>query len=117
MPVKMGKEEVLISPLFGHAKHFAFVDKEGIEIIKNPHDGGAEVAQWLIDEGVQAILTHHIGIKPFTILTQAGIACYYVGEGKVHIEEAVEAFKRGDLLQITDENVHLFTKHAHNSRH
>ncbi len=117
MPVKTAKADTAISPLFGHAKYFAFVDDEKIEIMKNPFDGGADVARWLADEGVQAVLTHHIGVKPFALLSQHGIACYYVGEGRVSIEEALKAFKKGELLEITDANVDQFARHTHKHAH
>ena len=51
IPVKTNKENPALSPLFGKAKWFAFVDIDGkIEIKKNLCNGGAEVIRWLAQE-------------------------------------------------------------------
>ena len=64
MPVKTAKQDTAISPLFGHAKYFAFVQNGKIEIKQNPHDGGVAVVEWLLNEGVDVVITQHIGLKP-----------------------------------------------------
>ncbi|WP_187647726.1 NifB/NifX family molybdenum-iron cluster-binding protein [Nitrosophilus labii] len=111
LPVKFDKENPPISPLFGHAKYFAFIEDNNIEIKPNPYDGGIKVVEWLLDNGVDTVITQHIGLKPFVILSKEEIKCYYPGEGRVLVKDAVESFKKGNLEQINENNIEKFIRH------
>ena len=113
MPVKMNRKDSAISPLFGHAKWFAFVDGENILIKQNPFDGGVAVVEWLLDEGVDVVITQHIGYKPFTLLQKMDIDVYYPGDGRVTIEGAMECLDQKNCDKITLENIEKFTRHKH----
>ena len=113
IPVKFNKENSPISPLFGHAKYFAFADNEDIKIEENPYDGGIEVVKWLLDKEANIIITQHIGLKPFVLLHNKGVKCYFAGEGRVLIEDVIKNFKNINLEEITQENIEKFAKHQH----
>jgi predicted Fe-Mo cluster-binding NifX family protein len=113
MPVKMNKEDSAISPLFGHAKYFAFIEDDKISIEKNPFDGGIDVIRWLLEEGVNIVITQHIGLKPFLILKEHNVKCYFPGEGRVTIKEALEKLKSGDIEEINEGNIERFLRHKH----
>ncbi len=111
IPVKFNKENPPISPLFGHAKWFAFVEDEKVTIEENPYDGGIAVVDWLLHRGVDTIVTQHIGQKPFMLLHKEGVKLYYPGDGRVLLNEAIEALKQGTLEEINEENVAQFARH------
>ncbi|BCD67278.1 NifB/NifX family molybdenum-iron cluster-binding protein [Nitratiruptor sp. YY09-18] len=108
MPVKTNKEDTAISPLFGHAKYFAFIDENGnVTIEKNPANGGGQVVAWLAQKGVDRVITQHIGRKPYLLLEKAGIACFYPGDGRISIKEALAA----NLEPINQANIDKFVRH------
>ncbi len=111
MPVKTAKEDTAISPLFGHAKYFAFAKDGKIVIEKNPYDGGTAVVDWLLDKGVDVVVTQHIGLKPYILLAQNGVECYYPGEGRVIVKEALENMDK--MEKITESNIEKFARHSH----
>ena len=115
MPVKTNKEDSAISPLFGHAKWFAFVQNGDVQIVKNPHDGGTAVVEWLLDQGVDVVLTQHIGLRPYVLLADAGVEVYYPGEGRITISQALECYQKHQCESITQANISKFTRHSHKS--
>jgi predicted Fe-Mo cluster-binding NifX family protein len=113
IPLKMNKIESAISPMFGHAKWFAFVSDDGeIEIERNPYDGGMPVVEWLLGKGVRTIVTSHIGAGPFRFFLQQGIRAYHPGEGRVVLIEALDGLRDGRLMEITPENIAQFALHS-----
>ncbi len=113
IPLKTNKNMPAISPLFGHAKWFAFIDGDEIQIERNFFDGGREVANWLLENGIDTVITQHIGYNPFMILKQNNVKCFYPGDGRIIFSEAVDALREGKLTEITEENIENFTRHAH----
>ncbi len=91
---------------FGRAPYFVFVDADTlqmIEAVENPFAGqmsgvGIQVAQWMADKGIQAVITGNVGPKAFEGLRMAGIPVYNAPQGSV--KQAVEALKRGQLQQL-----------------
>ncbi len=118
IPLKMNKIESAISPMFGHAKWFAFVSDDGdIEILKNPYDGGMPVINWLLQNGVDTIVTSHIGAGPFRFLLDQGVRAYHPGEGRVVLIEALDKLREGQLMPITMENIAQFAQHGGGHHH
>ncbi|SMC08827.1 NifB/NifX family molybdenum-iron cluster-binding protein [Nitratiruptor tergarcus] len=111
VPVKFQRDNPPLSPLFGHAKWFAFIDDGKITIETNPHDGGLAVVEWLLHRGVDAVITQHIGIKPFALLSQNGVAIFYPGEGRILLSDALEGFRKGNLQAIDQNNIEKFVRH------
>ncbi|HIP63077.1 MAG TPA: dinitrogenase iron-molybdenum cofactor [Archaeoglobus profundus] len=108
-----------VSDVFGRAVSFTIVEvKNGeiknIEILKNEfavRGGGAGVAtsQFLIDKGVEVVLTGNIGPNALSVLNSAGVKVYRAGGLKV--KEAIEKFLRGELEQITSPSEPKFGRH------
>ena len=117
MPVKTAKADTVLSPFFGHAKYFAFIEEGKRRIVSNPHDGGVSVAEWLLDEGVDLVITQHIGLKPFALLAYNGVQCFYPGEGRITIDDAIDLLQRGHCEPITEQNIDKFIRHNHNHHH
>ncbi|WP_281951857.1 NifB/NifX family molybdenum-iron cluster-binding protein [Nitrosophilus kaiyonis] len=113
IPVKFNKENPPISPLFGHAKYFAFIKDNEIKIEENPYDGGVQVVNWLLEKEVDVIITQHIGLKPFVLLHNEGVKCYFGGDGRILLKDAIENFKKGNLEEINEENIEKFARHQH----
>jgi predicted Fe-Mo cluster-binding NifX family protein len=78
------------SAVFGRCPSFVFVDTETLafEALSNPavsQGGGAGVqaAQFVLNEGAQAVLTGNLGPKAFDGLVAAEVQGYLVPEGTV----------------------------------
>jgi len=114
IPLKMNKAESAVSPLFGHAKWFAFIDETGnVQIEANPYDGGMPVIEWMLSKGVDTIVTQHIGAGPFRFLLQQGVRAWYPGEGRITLPEAMKKLADGEMEAITPENIERFARHRH----
>ncbi len=113
MPVKRQGENPPLTTVFGKAKWFAFIDENGsVEIRENPYAGaGPKTVVWLIEEGVDRIVTQHIGGNPFMILKEAGVRLYYPGEGRLSVQEALQRLQEERCEEITIDNVMRFTHH------
>ena len=113
MPVKMNKQNPPLTTVFGKAKWFAFADDGGtVEIRENPYAGaGPKTVSWLVDAGVDTVVTQHIGGNPFMIMKDAGIRIFYPGEGRILVDEVLEKMRNGGLEEITVDNIMRFTQH------
>jgi len=98
-----------VSDVFGRTLSFTIVDVRNgeirnFEIVKNEfamRGGGAGVAvsQFLIDKGVNAVVTGNIGPNALDILTSAGVKVYR-GSGLI-VKDAVKKLVRRELEEIT----------------
>lgn len=98
------------SPVFGRCPIFLFVDTESLafEAVENPAvsaGGGAgiQAAQFVIQQGAQAVLSGNVGPNAYQVFSAAGIHIYQHGEDTVR--QAVEAFKAGRLQESGGANV------------
>ena len=98
------------SPVFGRCPTYVFVDTETLEFeaVPNPamnQAGGAgiQAAQFVVNQGAQAVLTGNLGPNAFGVLQAAGVPGYLVGEGTVR--QAVEAHQSGQLQPLAGANV------------
>ena len=98
-----------VSDVFGRAVSFTIVEIENgeiknVEVVRNDfavRGGGAGVAvsQFLIDRGVEVVLTGNVGPNALTVLNSAGVKVYRAGG--LSVKEAIEKFLKGELEQIT----------------
>ncbi len=98
-----------VSEVFGRAVSFTIVDIENgdvknVEVVRNDfavRGGGAGVAvsQFLVDKGVNAVITGNIGPNALAVLSSAGVKVY--NGGGLKVKEAIEKFVRGELEEIT----------------
>jgi len=119
VPVKTNSENPALSPLFGKAKWFAFVDKDGvIQIEAFPLQGGHAVAKFLLDHNVKTVLFHHMGNTPFDIMQEVGIECYYHDATRVILGELLKKFHTNQLIKVTKANESQFIEeHSHDHHH
>jgi len=102
------------SPIFGRCPIYLLVDTETMlfEAMPNPamnQGGGAgiQAAQFVVNQGAQAVLSGNLGPNAFDVLEAAGIPVYLVPEGTVG--QAVEAFKAGHIQRMSGANVAAHT--------
>jgi predicted Fe-Mo cluster-binding NifX family protein len=98
------------SPVFGRCPTYILVDTATGEsrALPNPamnQGGGAgiQAAQYVVEQGAQAVLTGNLGPNAFDVLQAAGIPAYMVSEGTVR--QAVEAYKAQCLQPMGSANV------------
>jgi predicted Fe-Mo cluster-binding NifX family protein len=98
------------SPRFGRCPTFVFVETETMvfEAVPNPAasaSGGAgiQAAQFVVEQGAEAVLTNNVGPNAMEVLQAAGIPVYVISGGVVR--EVVDAYKAGQLELATGANV------------
>lgn len=94
--------DALTSPVFGRCPIYVFVDTKTMqfEAVKNPAiaaGGGAgiQAAQFIIEQGAQAVVTGNVGPNASNVFQAANVPVYLFGGGTVR--KAVEAYKAGGL--------------------
>lgn len=119
IPVKTNKQNPALSPLFGKAKWFAFVDAKGdIRIEAFSDQGGHAVAKFLLDRDVKTVLFHHMGNTPFDIMQEVGIKCYYHDATRVELDELLRKFHNSELVEVTKANEdNYIEEHTHGQGH
>lgn len=103
------KEEV--DPRFGRANHFLLVDSETMDFqvaenhqsLNLPQGAGIQAAQNVANHAPVVVLTGNCGPKAFKTLKAAGIKVVVGVSGK--IEDAIQAYLRGDFEHAKDANV------------
>jgi len=71
--------------------------------LKSIQLSGTQVAQNLVDIGVEVVLVQHIGPNAFKILKAYDIKVFLVK--KQTVQEAIESFKANELKEIDQPNV------------
>ncbi len=130
IPIKTNSEQGVLAPLFGKAKYFALIDQQGsVKIHHNGRDGGVRVAHWLKGLGVSALITNHLGEKPFHTLAKEGIKVYFAGTERQRIDEVLARFKENALEEVSllnymkllgeghEEGSHEDHEHTHDHSH
>jgi predicted Fe-Mo cluster-binding NifX family protein len=93
---------------FGHAAYFTIVDIDdagqinSVESLKNVDPdavGCGGVIDFVISQGVDAILTVGMGMPPFTRFTNAGVAVYSERETP-NVGDVVARFARGEVARM-----------------
>ena len=94
-----------VDPRFGRAKFFAIVDTETNEFtcadnsqnLSAAQGAGIQAGRNVVELGVSAVITGHVGPKAFATLQAGGVSVYNGASGTV--TEALEQFKAGTLSQ------------------
>jgi len=102
--------DAAVSPVFGRCPFYLFVDTESMEFsaVANPAMGasggaGIQAAQFVVEQGAQAVLTGNVGPNAMDVLNAAGVGVYPVVEATVR--EAVEAFRAESLPKVAEATV------------
>jgi len=92
-----------MDPRFGRAAHFVFVDTGTMQMesMANPNvtamgGAGIQSAQMVAEQGVQVVITGHLGPNAASALAAAGIQVVLGVQGMT-VREAVEALKAGKI--------------------
>jgi predicted Fe-Mo cluster-binding NifX family protein len=90
---------------FGRAQYFIIYDDstQQHESFENPNLGGlggvgVQSGQLMEEQGVQAVITGHVGPNAFATLNAAGIEVYAGAAGS--IQDALDSFKAGKLQKV-----------------
>ena len=102
--------DAAVSPVFGRCPFYLFVDTESMEFsaVANPAMGasggaGIQAAQFVVEQGAQAVLTGNVGPNAMDVLNAAGVGVYPVAEATVR--EAVEALRAESLPKVAEATV------------
>jgi predicted Fe-Mo cluster-binding NifX family protein len=95
--------DAAVDPRFGRAKCFIVFDTDSGEVsvvdnkqnLNTPQGAGIQAGRNLVELGVQAVLTGHVGPKAFATLQAGDVAIHTGAQGTV--AEAIEQFKAGRL--------------------
>lgn len=98
VPVKTNKENPVVTPLFGKAKWFAFIADDTTQIVKTPMQGGVEVAQWLLEKGIDTLVFAQMGATPYAIFAKnPQIKLYHAGFERILLNDLLKVLKQGKL--------------------
>ncbi|MBN2518624.1 MAG: NifB/NifX family molybdenum-iron cluster-binding protein [Candidatus Altiarchaeota archaeon] len=96
-----------VFPNFGRCTSFTILEVEGadiknVQVVQNEFSAagggsGIRTAQFLADQGVEAVIAGNFGPNAFGILNQAGIRMV---QGQGVVRDAVAAFAKGELKPI-----------------
>jgi len=100
-----------VDPRFGRAKCFVVVDTEtsrfsavdNTQNLNAAQGAGIQAGRSVVESGVKAVITGHMGPKAFATLQAGGVAVYTGATGTV--ADAIEQFKAGELKRSTDADV------------
>jgi predicted Fe-Mo cluster-binding NifX family protein len=95
-----------LSPVFGRCPTYLFVDSETMQFESMPNpamsaSGGAgiQAAQFIVSQGVQAVISGNLGPNAFQVLAAAGVTMYTADGGTAR--EAVKALLAGRLARVS----------------
>ncbi|SIO36247.1 NifB/NifX family molybdenum-iron cluster-binding protein [Halodesulfovibrio marinisediminis] len=90
-------DDYIVEPVFGRADMFVLVEQEGDQRViqvnpyrDDPEAAGRKVAQWLIKEGVTAVLCGDVGAKTRFYLSEGGVFSGIGYDGTV--DEALQRY-------------------------
>jgi predicted Fe-Mo cluster-binding NifX family protein len=105
-----------VDPRFGRCLFFVIVDTNGmgVTVYSNESSGlqgsaGIQVARFLADKGVSAVITGHCGPNASLSLRGEGIKLYE-GQGGIPINQALEKFIAGHLTAAGDASAFFYNR-------
>lgn len=92
----------LVDPRFGRCTYFAIIDTDTMEFkfvenpaLRSPGGAGVNAAQFLVDEGVEILVSGNVGPNAEQALRAGGIKIVTGVSGT--LKEVVEKIKRGEI--------------------
>jgi len=100
-----------VDPRFGRARYFIVVDTESgqssavdnCQNLNAAQGAGIQAGRSVVDLGVQAVITGHVGPKAFATLQAGGVAVHTGAQGTV--ADALAQFRAGKLAQARSADV------------
>jgi predicted Fe-Mo cluster-binding NifX family protein len=100
----------LLDTRFGRCEYFQIYDTESglYESFENEAKGssqgaGVAASQWIIDRGIDVLVTGKLGPNAYELLSDSGIKLYT--SESIEVEEAVQLCQEGKLEQIVSSGV------------
>ncbi|MDN5332723.1 MAG: hypothetical protein PWP45_1948 [Tepidanaerobacteraceae bacterium] len=97
----------MIDERFGRCRFFIIINPESkeYEAVENiyagdAHGAGVQVAQFIVDKGVSALITGNVGPNALRVLKESGIEVY--AASSVSVKEAFENYIKGKLTKISN---------------
>ena len=117
IPLKTNKEDSSITPVFGKAKWFAFVEDGKITINKNEASNGAGVIEWLLKSNITSIIIKNMSKPPYQMAKKSGqINIYYAGGENIGLQELIKKYEAEELVIVDDTNENEIIK-DHQRKH
>ncbi|MDN5302917.1 MAG: hypothetical protein PWQ60_2431 [Thermoanaerobacteraceae bacterium] len=92
----------MVDERFGRCRYFIFADSDTkeFEAVENEyasgaHGTGVQVAQFIVDKGISALITGNVGPNAMRVLMESGIEVYTTRS--MTVKEALEHFEKGNL--------------------
>ena len=100
-----------VDPRFGRAKFFVVVETDtgefaavdNVQNLNAAQGAGIQAGRNVVESGVKAVVTGHVGPKAFATLQAGGVEIYTGATGTV--AQAIEQFKAGKLNQSAGADV------------
>lgn len=99
-----------MDPRFGRCQYFIIIDPDTEEFEAVPNEslmasGGAGIqsAQFLVNRGIEAVITGNVGPNAARVLQGAGLKVYTMNAGTVR--EALRSYKKGELATVSGATV------------
>jgi|GEM_PF-2290614 len=106
IPATNETPDALVDSAFGRCKYLQFADTQTEQLYyrentyrKENSGAGTQVAQLVLSEGAEAVLSREVGPKAARVLGERSVDIYSVGE--ISVRDAVNHFKQGKLKLVT----------------
>ena len=103
--------ESLVDPRFGRCNYFIIYDTDNDSFesfpnpnISSPQGAGITSSQFIVDKGVEFVLTGNVGPNAFSVFQQAQVKVI-TGLAGLRVKEAIEKFKKGEFASSPSPNV------------
>jgi len=111
IPARIRNDEVLLTTIFGRSEQIALIDDQGnIEVKENKFQGGVDLANWLIEQGVKSLVFRNMGANPYLTLRQGGVKVFVTPKNRAPIKEIVKDLEMAKLIEVTPENMADYLK-------
>ncbi|MEJ5351386.1 MAG: NifB/NifX family molybdenum-iron cluster-binding protein [Melioribacteraceae bacterium] len=108
----------LVAKRFGHANYYILYNTEtkSFDAIENIEEGHHhENLQEFLNKGVKAFIVGNIGPHAFEIINTPESKVYLAR--KMSVQEAIDKFLRGELLQLNEPTAKRSIGHGHKHHH
>lgn len=92
---------------FGRCNYYVFVDTESGDVEAQENEAamsgsgaGIQAAQYVVEQGVDAIISGHLGPNAYQVLNAAGVKLYQASG--LTVQKAVDALEAGTLAEMGD---------------
>jgi predicted Fe-Mo cluster-binding NifX family protein len=121
IPARIRNDEVLLTTIFGRSEQIALIDDEGqVKVVENRFNGGVDLANWLVQQGVSRLVIRNMGANPYLTLRKGGVYVYVTTKNRAPIPEIVNDLYNHELTEVTPDNMSEYLRagqHRHEHGH